>query len=98
MYAALGEPRKTQQYINKILTDFYDTTPEGYCGNEDTGQMSAWYVFSALGFYTLDPVSGRYVTGAPLFEKARIRLSSRKTFTSGPKTFPEKIFTPKPCS
>lgn len=80
MYNYLGEPRKTQYYINKILTTLYGTTPEGICGNEDTGQMSAWYLFSALGFYPMDPVSGRYELGAPLFDKASIKLPSGKTF------------------
>ncbi len=81
LYNYLGEPRKTQYYVNKILTTLYDTIPDGICGNEDTGQMSAWYVFSALGFYPMNPVSGRYELGAPLFDKAVIKLPSKKTFT-----------------
>lgn len=80
MYNHVGEPRKTQQYINQILTSLYDTSPEGLCGNEDTGQMSAWYVFSALGFYPMDPVSGRYELGAPYFDHAAIKLPSGNTF------------------
>ncbi|MDR2916325.1 MAG: GH92 family glycosyl hydrolase [Tannerella sp.] len=80
MYNLLGEPEKTQYYVNKVLKTLYDTTPEGICGNEDTGQMSAWYVFSALGFYPMDPVSGRYELGAPLFEEATINLPSGKQF------------------
>jgi putative alpha-1,2-mannosidase len=62
------------------LTTLYDTTPTGICGNEDTGQMSAWYVFSSLGFYPMDPVSGRYELGAPLFDRAVINLSSGRQF------------------
>ena len=81
MYGYLGEPEKTQYYVNKILTTLYDTGPEGICGNEDTGQMSAWYVFSSLGFYPMDPVSGRYELGAPLFEKAILNLPSGNTFS-----------------
>lgn len=80
MYNHLGEPRKTQYYVHKILTTLYSTTPEGICGNEDTGQMSAWYIFSALGFYPMDPVSGQYELGTPLFDKACIKLSSGKSF------------------
>jgi predicted alpha-1,2-mannosidase len=80
MYNSVGEPHKTQYYVNQILTTLYDTTPEGICGNEDTGQMSAWYVFSAMGFYPMDPVSGKYELGAPLFEKVTISLPSGKSF------------------
>lgn len=80
MFNFLGEPKKTQKYINEILTTLYDTTPEGICGNEDTGQMSAWYVFSSLGFYPMDPVSGKYVLGTPSFDKTIIKLPSGKTF------------------
>ena len=76
----MGRPDKTQKYVNRVLTTLYDNTPEGICGNEDTGQMSAWYVFSSLGFYPMDPASGQYELGAPLFEKATIKLSSGKEF------------------
>lgn len=80
MYNEVGQPYKTQKYVNEVLTTLYDTTPTGICGNEDTGQMSAWYVFSSLGFYPMDPVSGRYELGAPLFDRAVINLSSGKQF------------------
>lgn len=80
MYNKVGQPRKTQHYINRVLTTLYNNTPEGICGNEDTGQMSAWYVFSALGFYPMDPVSGRYELGAPLFEKVTLHFPSKKDF------------------
>lgn len=80
MYNTLGQPSKTQKYVNQVLTTLYDNTPEGICGNEDTGQMSAWYVFSSLGFYPMDPVSGRYELGAPLFDQATINLPSGKEF------------------
>lgn len=80
MYNEVGQPHKTQKYVNEVLTTLYDDTPEGMCGNEDTGQMSAWYVFSSLGFYPMDPVSGRYQLGAPLFDQASIKLSSGKQF------------------
>jgi len=81
MYNRVGQPWKTQKYVNQVLTTLYDNTPEGICGNEDTGQMSAWYVFSSLGFYPMDPVSGQYELGAPLFDKATIKLTSGRKFT-----------------
>jgi len=80
MYNKVEQPTKTQHYVNRVLTTLYDNTPDGYCGNEDTGQMSAWYVFSALGFYPMDPTSGRYEIGAPLFPHAKINLPSGKPF------------------
>ncbi len=80
MYNEVGQPHKTQKYVNEVLTTLYDTTPTGICGNEDTGQMSAWYVFSSLGFYPMDPVSGRYELGAPFFDRAVINLSSGRQF------------------
>ena len=66
--------------MNQILTTLYDSTPDGICGNEDTGQMSAWYIFSSLGFYPMNPVSGKYQMGAPLFDKATIQLPSGRVF------------------
>ena len=80
MYNKVGQPYKTQKYVNQVLTTLYNNTPDGICGNEDTGQMSAWYVFSALGFYPMDPVSGQYELGAPLFEYAKIKLPSGADF------------------
>ena len=81
MYNKVGAPQKTQGYVRKVLDTLYDNTPEGICGNEDTGQMSAWYVFSALGFYPMNPVSGEYELGTPSFEKAVIHLPSGKDFS-----------------
>ncbi len=80
MYNKVGEPAKTQYYVHKVLTELYDNTPNGICGNEDTGQMSAWYVFSSMGLYPMDPVSGQYELGAPLFDKTVIHLPSGKDF------------------
>lgn len=80
MYNHVGAPHKTQQYVHEVLTRLYDDTPEGICGNEDTGQMSAWYVFSSLGLYPLNPVSGQYELGTPSFDKATIHLPSGKGF------------------
>lgn len=80
LYTMLGEHHKTQQKIRQILTELYTTGPEGLSGNDDCGQMSAWYIFSALGFYPVDPVSGKYIIGSPLVERAEIKLSQNKTF------------------
>lgn len=80
MYNRVGAPHKTQKYVHEVLTKLYDDTPEGICGNEDTGQMSAWYVFSSLGLYPMDPVSGQYELGTPSFDKATIHLPSGKDF------------------
>ena len=80
MYNKVGAPHKTQQYVHQVLNTLYDNTPEGICGNEDTGQMSAWYVFSSLGLYPMNPVSGIYELGTPSFEKAVIHLPSGKDF------------------
>lgn len=81
LYNYIGKPEKTQRYVSEIMRTQYANTPEGLCGNEDCGQMSAWYVFSAMGFYPVDPVSLNYVIGTPLFEEAVIRLPNGKTFT-----------------
>lgn len=78
MYSYLGQPWKTQLYTNQVLTTLYDNTPDGICGNEDTGQMSAWYVLSSLGFYPVRPGDGTYVIAAPLFEKATVSLPNGK--------------------
>lgn len=90
MYNKVGQPHKTQKYVNEVLTTLYDNTPTGICGNEDTGQMSAWYVFSSLGFYPMDPVSGRYELGAPLFDRALIHLPSGKQFVITAENLSEK--------
>ena len=62
------------------MTTLYKNAPDGLCGNEDCGQMSAWYVLSSLGFYPLDPVSGEYEIGCPMFESAKIHLDNGNTF------------------
>ena len=69
LYDYAKEPWKTQQKIRKVLTKLYTPTPDGYCGDEDNGQTSAWYVFSALGFYPVAPATNQYVIGSPLFDK-----------------------------
>ena len=77
-YNYAREPWKTQEKIRYVLDNLYGPGPDGYCGDEDNGQTSAWYVFSALGFYPVAPVTGQYVIGSPLFEKAEISLSNGK--------------------
>ena len=80
LYNYVGQPHKTQLYVNKILTGLYHNTPDGLCGNEDCGQMSAWYVFSAMGFYPVNPVEGKYQLGAPLFDKITLSTGPEKKF------------------
>lgn len=81
LFNKTGEPEKTQKYVTQIMREMYRNTPDGLCGNEDCGQMSAWYIFSAMGFYPVDPVSGEYELGAPLFDEVSIELPDGKTFT-----------------
>jgi predicted alpha-1,2-mannosidase len=81
LYQYLEEPHKTQQLVRRIMSELYTTAPDGLAGNEDAGQMSAWYLFSALGFYPVDPVSGEYVLGSPAIEQAQINLENGRTFT-----------------
>ena len=81
LFNTAGEPWKTQQYVSRIIRDFYQNKPGGLCGNEDCGQMSAWYVFSAMGFYPVNPASGEYEIGVPLFKELSIDLPNGKTFT-----------------
>lgn len=81
LYNKVGQPWKTQQYVAQVLNELYRNDPAGLCGNEDCGQMSAWYVFSAMGFYPVDPVSGRYEIGTPLFTEVKMHLANGNTFT-----------------
>ena len=81
LFNAVGQPWKTQQYAARVMHELYLNTPAGLCGNEDCGQMSAWYVFSAMGFYPVDPVSGRYELGTPLYPEVKLHLADGKAFT-----------------
>jgi hypothetical protein len=81
LYAFAGEPWKTQAMVRRILDLMYRAAPDGLSGNEDCGQMSAWYVFSALGLYPVVPGSPEYVLGSPLFDTATIHLENGRTFT-----------------
>lgn len=80
LYDFTDEPWKTQFYSNKIVNELYNDSPSGYSGNEDCGQMSAWYVFSALGFYPVNPANGVYCFGSPQLEKADLNLTDGKKF------------------
>lgn len=81
LFNSVNQPCKTQKYIAEVMNKLYDDTPGGICGNEDCGQMSAWYVFSAMGFYPVNPVSGQYEIGTPLFPEVKLHLENGKTFT-----------------
>ena len=81
LYNLTDSPWKGADYLRKIMGDLYTASPDGICGNDDTGQMSAWYVFSALGFYPVNPVDGLYAIGAPAFPRAEIALPGGKTLT-----------------
>jgi len=78
LYAYAGEPWKTQRWVREAMDRLYTPSPDGYCGDEDNGQTSAWYVWSALGFYPVCPGSGEYVLGAPLFKKATVTFENGK--------------------
>ena len=81
LYNYAGEPWKAQYWLREVMERMYSPTPDGYCGDEDNGQTSAWYIFSALGFYPVCPASNEYVLGAPLFKKATVHLENGNTFT-----------------
>lgn len=80
LYTIAGQPWKTADKVREVLSTMYDDMPDGLAGNEDVGQMSAWYVLSALGFYQVEPGSGRYWFGIPLFDRASISVDGG-TFT-----------------
>ena len=81
LFNAIGQPWKTQKYAAEVMHELYKNTPAGLCGNEDCGQMSAWYVFSAMGFYPVDPISGKYEIGTPMYPEMKMHLANGKTFT-----------------
>jgi len=81
LYDYAAQPWKTQYWVRETMNKLYKATPDGYCGDEDNGQTSAWYVFSALGFYPVTPASTEYATGAPLFKQAKVHFENGKTLT-----------------
>ena len=80
LYNFAGQPWKTQKYVSHILNTLYNNTSSGYAGNDDYGQMSAWYVFSAMGFYPVNPADGRYIIGSPLLDECTLKLAGNKDF------------------
>ena len=80
LYNYAGKPQKAQAKIREVMKKLYASTPDGYCGDEDNGQTSAWYVFSALGFYPVTPASDVYVLGNPIFEQVKLQLPNNKEF------------------
>lgn len=80
LYNFAGQPWKTQKYVSHILNTLYNNTSSGYTGNDDCGQMSAWYVFSAMGFYPVNPADGRYIIGSPLLDECTLKLAGNKEF------------------
>ncbi len=80
LYNFAGQPWKAQEKVREVMDKLYSATPDGYCGDEDNGQTSAWYVFSALGFYPVTPGTTQYVIGSPLFKKVTLSLENGKTF------------------
>ena len=80
LYNFAGQPWKTQKYVSHILNTLYNNTSSGYAGNDDCGQMSAWYVFSAMGFYPVNPADGRYIIGSSLLDECTLKLAGNKEF------------------
>ncbi|MDE5695409.1 MAG: glycoside hydrolase family 92 protein, partial [Alistipes sp.] len=79
LYDYCGKPHKAQWWAREVMDRLYSAKPDGYCGDEDNGQTSAWYVFSALGFYPVCPGADEYAVGSPLFKKATVHLENGKT-------------------
>jgi predicted alpha-1,2-mannosidase len=97
LYNYAGQPWKTQARVRQVANTLYNNTPAGICGNDDCGQTSAWYVFTALGFYPVDPVSGIYILGSPLVNEATLKLNSKfyqgRSFTvSAKNNSPENLY------
>ena len=92
LYNFAGKPERTQELVEQVRSEFYRATPCGYAGNDDCGQMSAWYIFSALGFYPFHAGAAEYVLGTPLFTKATLHLAGGKDFViTAPDKTPERI-------
>lgn len=78
IYSMIGSPKKTARLVRRIMNELYTDQPAGLCGNEDVGQMSAWYILSALGFYQVEPCGGRYIIGSPIVKEATVHLDGGK--------------------
>ena len=93
LYNYSGEPWKAQYWIREVMNRLYTSAPDGYCGDEDNGQTSAWYVFSAMGFYPVCPGTTQYVIGSPYFKKMQLHLENGNTITlNAPKNSEENRF------
>jgi predicted alpha-1,2-mannosidase len=93
LYNYAGEPWKTQYHVREVLDKLYNYTPDGYCGDEDNGQTSAWYVFSSLGFYPVTPGTDEYVFGSPLFDKVTLNFENgKKMVIEAPGNSKENIY------
>ncbi len=95
LYDWCSQPWKTQARVREVMGKFYGPWADGYCGDEDNGQTSAWYVFSALGFYPVCPGSGEYALGSPLFEKAVLHLPGGDVHIEAPGNAEEKVYVEK---
>lgn len=97
LYAFSDTPKVGQKYLHKIINEFHNNTPDGMIGNDDCGQMSAWYILSSLGFYPVNPANGEFVLGAPQVKKATLLLKNNKTFTIQANNFSsENLYQEKP--
>ena len=93
LYNYAGQPWKTQYWLREVMNRLYFPTPDGYCGDEDNGQTSAWYVFTAMGFYPVCPGSNQYVLGTPYFKKATISLENgKKIVINAPNNSEENVY------
>lgn len=90
LYNYAGQPWKTQEIVHRICRDYYTNKTDGLCGNEDCGQMSAWYIFSAMGFYPVNPADGTYQLGTPLLDRVSIKVGQGKKFTVTAKNVSDK--------
>jgi len=96
LYAYVGQQWKTAQLVRKIMNEMYTDQPDGLCGNEDCGQMSAWYLLSSMGFYQVNPANGVFILGSPLFKEASIQLENNNSFTvKAPDQSKENIYIQK---
>ena len=95
LYDWCGRPSSTQARVREVMEKFYTPAPDGYCGDEDNGQTSAWYVFSALGFYPVCPASGEYALGSPLFKKATVHLPGGDLVIDAPDNSRENVYIEK---
>ena len=93
MFSMAGKPDRTAEIVRRIMTEMYHTGKDGLCGNEDCGQMSAWYVFSAMGLYPFNPADGKYVFGSPMLDDVVINLPGNKEFIiKAENNSPENIY------